>query len=265
VNVSERLYCGYDSAIRCFDTATPGRDCDLVPLVSSYLLPGSKRKRRDGQHGLISALSTSASAPSLLAAGSYSGDAAVYDSSASFLCTHFIGCHTAGISSISLHPPLLFVACRGETAGDDILCFDLRQSGAEVGRLRRVCRNNQRVEFEVREEGRWLLTGSQDGCVIAFDLSLPSDAETGHVPPACVVKMAAGDAAGGGGVVNGVAMHPLWSQQYPYFAAVTGSRVFDAYEAEQDDSDDDDDNTRRGPDASLSLWQVTSKQQPDTG
>ena len=265
---SEQIYSGYDSAIRMFDTGEPGRDCTLLPLQSAYRHPFSSKRRRSGQHGLISCLSPTTS---LLAAGSYSGQVGLYDLS-SLTCTSLLSPHPSGVTTVHLTPSLLFTAGRGTGGSGDVLIFDLRRMDegvGELGRLRRVVSNNQRVQVGVGGEGRWVVSGGQDGRVRVWDLTRAGDVDTGVVEEVGEwVAVAEGE---GGGVINGVSMHPAWSEAFPYLATVSGCRHFPAY----DDSDEEGEEGAEGEgevvrlrrsdkaeaaglSSRLSLWQVRS-------
>ena len=126
--------------------------------------------------------------------------------------------------------------------------------------MRRVCRDNQRVEVDVGGEGKWVVSGSQDERVRLWDLTVAGDAETGEVKPAGEwVGVEKGE---GGGVVNGVALHPGWAEGGPYVATVSGCRAFPAYE----DSDSEDEGRREREStppslvSRLSLWRVEAKE-----
>ena len=265
---SEVIYSGYDSAIRIFDTSEPGRDCDLLPLQSAYRHPFSTKRRRSGQYGLISSLS---STPSLLAAGSYSGQVGLYDLT-SLTCTSLLTPHPSGVTTVHLTPTLLFTAGRGSD-GSDIFVYDLRQmEGGAVGRLQRRVGNNQRVQVDVGGEGRWVISGGQDGRVRVWDLTKVGDAETGLVPEAGEwVAVAEGE---GGGVVNGVAMHPSWSEAFPHLATVSGCRLFPAYDDSEEEEKELDEVEVGSGDAQaaaaalgsrLALWQVRLLAAHDAG
>ena len=267
----DTLYAGYDGYIRAFDTATPGLPYMTVPTASKG---NNKRRRTDGQYGLISSLSTAADA-SLLAAGSYSGQAALYDTR-NLHSTLLLPCNTTGVSQVVLRPPLLFVGGRGRDS--DIVVFDVRQTRYEVGRLQRSSNTQQRVAFDVSrgDGGRWLATGEGGGRGVGvFDLTLPSDEESGYVDgmwtPCGGSAGGEGGVGGAGGVVNGVSFHPLFGGEFPYLATVTGDRQFVRYdddsdtESESSSEDEESGKTtvkRHYPPSTLSLWHLQPHRTP---
>ena len=265
------LYVGYDGHIRAFDTATPGLPYMTVPTATKG---SNKRRRTEGQYGLIASLSTASDMP-LLAAGSYSGQAALYDTH-TLQQTLVLRCNTTGVSQVTLRPPLLFAGGRGRDS--DILVFDVRHTRYELGRIKRTSTTQQRTAFDVsRGDGRWLVTGEGGGRGVGvFDLTVASNEVDGYVDG---VWVASGDAGGAGeaghvgSIVNGVSFHPLFGSECPYLATVTGSRQFVRYGDDSDtesESDSGDDGEQQGATAdesarstkladqvsTLSLWQL---------
>ena len=274
----ETLYAGYDGHIRAFDTATPGLPYMTAPTATKG---ANKRRRTEGQYGLISSLSTAADT-SLLAAGSYSGQAALYDTH-TLQPTLVLRCNTTGVSQVMLRPPLLFVGGRGRDS--DILVFDVRHTRYELGRISRTSTTQQRIAFDVSkgDGGRWLATGEGGGRGVGlFDLTVASNEVDGYVDGLWVPCGSAGAERGEkrvGGVVNGVSFHPLLGCECPYLAAVTGCRQFERYEEESDtesetDSDGDSEqeigegtaaNKSHTQASTLSLWQLLPPPPLDIG
>ena len=273
----DTLYAGYDGHIRAFDTATPGLPFMTVPTAAKG---ANKRRRTDGQYGLISSLSTAADA-SLLAAGSYSGQAALYDTH-TLQPTLVLRCNTTGVSQVTLRPPLLFTGGRGRDS--DIVVYDVRHTHHQLGRIRRTADTQQRVAFDVGRgaAGRWLVTGEGGGRGVGvFDLTVASDPVDGYVDGLwlpCGGMGGEGGAAGAGSVVNGVSLHPLFGAECPYLATVTGSRQFTRYDddsdTESDSQEDREDGVERSSVAVLchaklssqastvSLWQLQPQPAP---
>ena len=257
LSLSDVLYAGYDSCIRIFDTATPGRDYTLLSL---------SKHRRTGQTGLISCLSAS---PSTFAAGSYSGQVGLYCPT-SLQCVQVLSSHAGGVTGVKVVGHLLFAWGRGR-GGGIIRCYDMRV-GKEVGWMDRGGRGDmQRVEVEVGGEGRWVVSGGQDGRVRLWDLTRPGDEVTGEVGVALEwVGVVEGE---GGGVVNGVSMHPGWGSGADYVATVSGCRSFPIYEDTDSESDGEQvEGVREGKEGTrlqettasslvsrLSLWQMRVK------
>ena len=276
----ETLYAGYDGRIRAFDTATPGLPYMTVPTATKGT---NKRRRTDGQYGLIASLSTAADA-SLLAAGSYSGQAALYDTH-TLQSTLVLQCNKTGVSQVTLRPPLLFAGGRGRDS--DIVVFDVRQTRYELGRIKRTSSTQQRIAFDVSrgDGGRWLATGEGEGRGVGvFDLTVASNEVDGYVDGMWVPCGDVGGEGGGRGgsrVVNGVSFHPLLGCECPYLATVTGSRQFVHYDDDSEtgsETNSEDDSDRHTDAASsrsvkhqhsqtsmLSLWQLHPQPLLDSG
>lgn len=75
------IYCGYENMIQVFDTSRPGSTA--VSKISTT----PTRKSRMGQKGIISSLAFSPDYSGLLAAGSYSKNIGLYDTSSGEICS----------------------------------------------------------------------------------------------------------------------------------------------------------------------------------
>lgn len=87
-----RIYCGFDNAIRIFDTLTPGRDFDLLSTTPS-------RRSREGQKGLISCIAFNPDRSGLYAAGSFSKTIGLYDEKQENVLFTLKG-HTGGLTHV---------------------------------------------------------------------------------------------------------------------------------------------------------------------
>ncbi|KAL3137114.1 hypothetical protein ABBQ32_006692 [Trebouxia sp. C0010 RCD-2024] len=82
------LWAGYNKSIRVFDLSRPGRDYQTITTF---------QKGQDGQPGIISCMDFSPDDPNMMAAGSYSSVAAVYDV-ASGSAAFILSGHTGGLT-----------------------------------------------------------------------------------------------------------------------------------------------------------------------
>ncbi|DBB13553.1 TPA: hypothetical protein ACH3X3_000587 [Trebouxia sp. C0006] len=156
-----RIWAGYNKAIRVFDLSRPGRDCQTITTF---------QKGQDGQPGIISCLDFSPDDPNLMAAGSYSSVAAVYDATSGSAAFILSG-HKGGLTQVkfSADGNFLYTGARKDT---DILCWDIRYTSDVVYRLQRDTGDtNQRIQFDIEPMGRHLATGGSDGKVVSFDLT----------------------------------------------------------------------------------------------
>lgn len=218
-----RIYAGMNRSIRVFMTSEPGAESD-------DLLQGTTRKTCELQ-GLVGALD--ASGPNLLAAGSYSRIAAVYDTRTSSPQALLNEKGMGGVTAIKFDENELWTGCRKD---DYLRRWDLRQRRV-VNRLARSCATNQKIAFQVEP----FVTGSDRGLCFydedEFVLS-PSDF-----------------------AVNGCSTHPF----LPFLATSSGQRSYDSDESLLNDpsnfaievrpwppsrNDDDDDNDKASSNSS---------------
>ena len=208
-----RLYAGFDRAIRIFDVARPGRQCELRPTCPS-------RKSREGQRGIISCLTCSPDHSGLFAAGSYAGSVGLYvDNSPQLLCV--LGGHRGGVTQVRFsHDGIhLYTGARQD---ENILCYDVRQSQQPLASFARRADTNQRIGFDLSADSRALVTASRDGRVLVYDVSQPQQ------PPS--VWLTYPDA------VNGATLHPF----LPLLAVAVGERHFPLPVDDEDEDEDED-------------------------
>lgn len=216
------LLCGgYESALRLFAVARPGRECTLLPTWD--------RGTRSGLRGIVSCLAFSPCS-SLLCAGATDGAAALFDivSGAPIALLH--GGHAGGIMHARFSPDgnYLYTGARRD---DAIVCWDVRATGGVVYALRRPGDTNQRLGFDIEPCGRHLLAGGTDGAVHVFDLA------TG----ACAAEFKA-VAAGTAAAVGWVEHHPF----APLAATGSGSRTLLAFA--------EGESEQHGLDGELRVW-----------
>lgn len=221
-STGELLYTGYDSMIKLFHTAIPGDESETIRTSQTDRSAAGKRVRS----GLLGLISTIAPSPvhALLAAGSYNGQVGVFDS-VSHECSVLLHCQPSGVTQCLFSPDgrLLFTGSRGgeRDASDtvnDVLCWDLRATRQILGRFRRASNGNQHIQFRIdRTQGRWLVTGSGDGCILVYDLLSACDAD-GMMPVSATIACNTS-----GKCVNGVDCHPAFSLPAPYLVSATGS------------------------------------------
>ncbi|KAK9831400.1 hypothetical protein WJX81_001243 [Elliptochloris bilobata] len=228
-----RLLAGYNRCMRIWDVARPGRD---------YREIVTHRRRQDGLSGIVSCLAPNPDRSGLLAAGSYSGAAALFDENSGELLFLLAG-HVGGVTQVAFSRDgnYLYTGARRDP---DILCWDVRAASGVVYRLPRASgTTNQRIAFDIEPCGRHLVTGGENGCMRVFDLA------TGE-PKASFP--AAGD------TLNGAHFHP----SLPLLATASGHR---RYPLAPSDSDSDAENGKpafagHGAQNALLVWRF----QPET-
>lgn len=192
-----KLLAGCRAAIEIFDVERPGRDHATITTF---------QKKKEGQPGIISCIACAQDASGLMAAGAYSGIAALYDYRTHEQLAVLEG-HTGGITHLK------FSACgtylySGARRDGAIYCWDARNvSGALYILQRGVENTNQRIYFDIEPCGRHLASGGEDGCVRYWDLRDGSEA---------------GKFRAAGDTVNGCEFHP----GLPVLAIASGQRRF---------------------------------------
>ncbi|CCI11748.1 unnamed protein product [Albugo candida] len=148
--------------IRVFDLSRPSRDFESRPLAKT-------KKAKQGQRGLISSIHFNPDHSKMYAAGSFHGTTGLYaeDSGEELmtLCTH----EGRGITQVrfSYDGNLLFTAARRDGR---IHCWDIRQTNDILTTFHRKADTNQRIAFDLHCGGRYLISGSQDGRALLFDI-----------------------------------------------------------------------------------------------
>ncbi|KAM1154502.1 hypothetical protein ACFX19_037476 [Malus domestica] len=155
-----KIFAGYNKSVRVFDLHNPGRDFEQYST-----LQGNK----EGQAGIMSAMSFCPTHSGMLAIGSYSKTAAIYreDNMEPLYVLHG---HEGGITHVQFSKDgnYLYTGARKDPY---ILCWDIRKAVDVVYKLYRSSEDtNQRILFDIEPLGRHLCTGGQDGVVHIYDL-----------------------------------------------------------------------------------------------
>lgn len=214
-----KVYAGGLAAIHIFDIQRPGRDHDTLHTF---------KRKEDGQPGIISCISFDPGNSGLMAAGSYSGVAALYDCrTKEQLC--LLEGHVGGVTHVAFSADgnYLYTGARKDGC---IYCWDARNASGVLYTIHRQAGStNQRIYFDIEPAGRHLATGGEDGWVRFFDLREGSEA---------------GKFCAAGDVVNGCQFHPV----LPLLATASGQRRFSALvdgsqsDASGSGSEEDDDD-----------------------
>jgi len=160
----DRIYACTKNMIRIFDVNTPGRECLEIPTVRF------KRDPMAAFKGLISSIEFGPD-PSMkvYSCATYSNSVAVYvegtKESVLMLTEVPTGC---GITCQRWNPNGNHLWVGGRHSSD-IICYDLRSTRGELGRVSRRLETNQKLTFDLDPWGKHLITGSQDGEVLVYD------------------------------------------------------------------------------------------------
>nr|CAG4651854.1 EOG090X06W9 [Triops cancriformis] len=212
-----KIYCGFDRCIRIFDVSQPGRDCVTRNTKSS-------KGALISQVGIISCIAINPAMPSLYAAGSYLRSIGVYtEPDGTPLC--LLNGQSGGITHLLFSPDgtKLFSGGRKD---NEILGWDLRNPGKILHVLQRTVDTNQRVFFDLDNEGRYLFSGNSDGVVRIWDLWTNVEVSANcHNSSDLILQFEAHQDC-----ANGLSLHPT----LPLIATSSGQRHFP--EVDADDS-----------------------------
>jgi WD40 repeat protein len=157
----DKLYAGSNRMIRCFDVANPGV-YDNIPTCKS---------RRDpmGQKGIISTISFNPDYSNSYAVGSYASSVGIY-------VENMEGC-ALEIRDIGMDVTCIKWSPNGNNIwvggrkNSNIVCWDVRNTRSEIGKVRRLCTSNQKMMFDLDPWGNFLCTGTQDGSLLIYDVN----------------------------------------------------------------------------------------------
>nr|CAG4643987.1 EOG090X06W9 [Lepidurus arcticus] len=214
-----KLYCGFDRSIRIFYVNQPGRDCETRYTKSS-------KGELISQVGIISCIAVNPAMPSLYAAGSYLRSIGLYaEPDGTPLC--LLNGQAGGITHLCFSPDgtKLFSGGRKDS---EILGWDLRNPGQILHVLQRSVDTNQRVYFDLDNQGRYLFSGNSNEKVSVWDLQSNTNPSTdSSTNLSSVLEFEAHQDC-----VNGISLHP----SLPIIATSSGQRHFPSV-------DDDDDSS----------------------
>jgi len=192
---------------------------DVPPSPSPYYINDDNGV--DGLSGLVSCIDFTppvTGPTALVAAGSYSGSAALFDPLTGEIAFVLEG-HTGGITQVKFGADgnYLYTGARRDGA---VRCWDVRYTSDVVYTLERQSKGtNQRIGFSIEPCGRHLASGGEDGWIGVWDLRDGSKV--------------AGFEGAKDVVVNGVEFHPGGG----LLLSASGER---RYDVEADDGSDDD-------------------------
>lgn len=198
-----KIFCGANRMIRCFDLSYPGKECTSMATSRS-------KKHKSGQKGIISEIRFNPQQTEVYAAGSYSHSIGLYSenqASASKSCLLQISDLEHGVTCLRWSPCGQYLWSGGRKS-DSILCFDIRNTCQEVGRISRRLSTNQRMQFSLDLWGNTLATGSEDGDLLIYDTTSFELLQNQSVSNNCL---------------NCVSFHPYSSLLF----STTGQRNFD--------------------------------------
>ncbi len=248
-----KIFAGGRNSLYIFDLNRPGRDSETLVTYSKKEKTNQKTfggQQSGGQPGIISCIACAKDTTGLMAAGSYSKIAALYDYRTPTQQLAVLEGHTGGITHLKFSPcgTYLYSGARKDSL---IYCWDARNlSGAMYQLERDVNTTNQRVYFDIEPCGRHLASGGEGGNVKFFDLRDGSEAGK--------FRVAEKD------TVNGCEFHP----SLPVLATATGHRRFDNVEAaaeEEEESSSDEEGGDGDGNDDASMEESSSGEEEEEG
>ena len=157
----DKIYGGYTRMLRWFDVSYPGKNFTNIPLT---------KNRRDytGQKGIVSCLVFNPDYSNTFAAGSYADSVGMYVENMDGCALEIRNLNLGGVTCLKWSPCGKYIYIGGRDS-NDIVCWDVRSSQQEVGRVERSLHSNQRLQFDVDPWGKYLVTGSQLGEILVYD------------------------------------------------------------------------------------------------
>ena len=235
------IFGGFDGCVRAWHVSRPGRDCDA--WVSARR--GRKTIPGGGLTGCV-APAPLAAGSRLVAAGSYDRTVRVFDATTGEVALAFEG-HAGGVTRAVWSPDGGYVYT-GARRDAEIACWDVRNATGPVYRCARATAStNQRIGFDVEPCGRHLVSGGEDGCLRAYDLTTGDEVGAWR---------AAAD------VVGDFAFHPCASFEdarrgtVPRGASVSGNRTF---RSPADDEGAEEVEEGEEPTCALRVWDYATK------
>jgi WD40 repeat protein len=147
----DKIYAGSNRMIRCFDVSQP--------VIYTSFPTSPTKKDKSGQKGLISCLEFNPDYSGCYAAGSYANSTFIYVENMTGSALE-ISDLDFGVSCIKWSKCGKYLYLGGRKY-NDIVCWDVRMTISEIGRMNRTLSTNQKISFDLDMEGR-LITGSQN-------------------------------------------------------------------------------------------------------
>jgi len=172
-----KIYAGSNRMIRCFDVEHPGKQCTDIPTSKT-------RRAKQGQKGLISDLSFNPDRSGCFAAGSYDMSVGIYVENERACAMELRGLDF-GVTCTRWSPcgTMLWVGGRKHS---DLVCYDIRNTGQELGRVHRDLTTNQRMTFALDPWGAYLATGTESGRLIVYDVKTFAAVHSSQISMSCV-------------------------------------------------------------------------------
>ncbi|EFA85972.1 hypothetical protein PPL_01205 [Heterostelium album PN500] len=173
-NDGKKIYGGFKKSIKIFDIERPGSEYDEFPTCIKRGHRQSKKDYFPGLPGIVSCIEFDRSNQSgFYAVATYNGNIGLFDAASDQLVDilpYPRGAPVRGITQLKFSPDGTHLYA-GYRRSEYIIGWDLRQTVAvETHQLLRTVDSNQRYQFDIGFGGRYLITGTQDGHLMTYDL-----------------------------------------------------------------------------------------------
>uniref|UniRef100_A0A1B6D0K4 WD repeat-containing protein 79 n=2 Tax=Clastoptera arizonana TaxID=38151 RepID=A0A1B6D0K4_9HEMI len=160
-----KLYCGYHNSVKIFSTDKPGRDYTNI-----------NTKVAAGQTGIVSCIAMNSYFQNMFAIGTYNKTIGIYSVDGEALC--ILKGQMRGLTQIQFSPDgcLLYSGARND---NDIMCWDMRNLGKVLFLLQRNVTTNQRIQFDITLDGKYLISGSTNGYIHVWDTTKSIEKQEG--------------------------------------------------------------------------------------
>jgi WD40 repeat protein len=179
-----KLFCGLNKEIQVFDTGVSAQGGQAISVLDM---------NKKGLNGIISCFAFHPSMPNLFVAGCYNKTIGLFDENQANLMVDMFAGHRGGVTYLRFSSDGLYLFS-GARLDDSICCWDMR-TGKCLYTCERKVTTNQRIQFDIDPLGKHLISGSEGGEFIIYDLQKQGEEISRF-------KVAQHDA------VNGVSVHP---------------------------------------------------------
>ncbi|XP_017097242.2 telomerase Cajal body protein 1 homolog [Drosophila bipectinata] len=154
----EKIFAGYKRCIKIFDTSRPGRMCDDYPVKAA-----------------ISCIAQTTEHPKTVTCGNWSGYIQHFDlrSSPKQGPLFTLGGHKGGITQLRYAGTEMgeWYLFSGARKCNKLLQWDMRNYKEPLVEFKRNVNTNQRVQFDLTADNKWLASGDTHGLLNVWDLA----------------------------------------------------------------------------------------------
>jgi len=230
-----KIYAGLNNLIQIFDISRPGE-----PIEKKMTTP--TRRSKHGQKGIIACMNFNPDYSGLLAAGSLSKSIGIYDTNNSNELVFQQKKLKGGVIQVQFSPDGNYLYSVSRQT-DGIICWDIRNTGKKLCEYTRPGKTNQRISFDISQDGKYLISGDKEGYINIYELihfvKSPEylnelnnqKVDFKSIKPQYRYKIQ-------NDTITSSSFHPY----YPLIFTCSGQRIFQIDELNDDDSQSDNEN-----------------------